>query len=861
MIFERDCFMEPYLLQAKYPTGGLSVIAADVADADPCAENGAGTADAAPAIQAAVDACAALGGGTVYLPEGRYALRTPLTMKTAVTLRGEWIDPEAEPNAGRGTILCCYVGRGDPEGIPQVTMQACSGFKNITFFYPEQSVDDPEPYSPTVHQPGGDSVNLENVTMIAVWRGVQCGPKGNELHTLKNVYISPVDMGMFMDVTTDIGRLQNLNISPRYWEGFTLTPENKPLSPEQCKALRVYMLAHTTGVFMARSDWEYGYGIRIENCHIGFTITSFSGGGPNAQFCRLQLHNCYIGFHLITVNAYGVALSDSRITADLPGLKAAVVSDSRFETVMQLNGVELSGCYPHMVIHEGNGELSFVNCKLSGWTETAVLQKRGGLSMLQCAFGKGHHFTLEDGIGGAQILGCTFEGDNGEKGCGWQAGEEAQKKALLSFDPLHLPAAPAHGHKFRSPVGPSSALLYNAADYGARPIAPEQDIYTAPDNTAAIEAALKAAGETGGIVYLPAGWYRCDGSLHVPSGVELRGVFEQPCHTCGGGTVLMPFRGKGDENAPAFITLAESAGVRGLVIEHPEQDASAVMAYPWAVQGQGKNVYALDVVFVNAWQGLDFGTYPCKGHYASYISGAPIHCGIYVDRCGGEGWVENVQYNPHYYSRSNFPNRPQRGGFRDFSQNQITYLDALKFGYTENEHLLGTFVYAAKHGLYFVLGENGKGAKGTFIGHGTDGGETGLCIAGCEDIDLINTELVVISSPRTRIYFKTEEGSTGTARVYNTLMWGAPHLAVVLDGGCETQFQQTNIVDPGRMAVTVRNGKHTFAATYFYRNTGNFTVEGGELTAVGSMTPRRPTTVLENFTTGGVLNELYTWDK
>jgi hypothetical protein len=29
-------------------------------------------------------------------------------------------------------------------------------------------------------------------------------------------------------------------------------------------------------------------------------------------------------------------------------------------------------------------------------------------------------------------------------------------------------------------------------------------------------------------------------------------------------------------------------------------------------------------------------------------------------------------------------------------------LDALKFGYNENVRLLGTFVFAAKHGLYFT---------------------------------------------------------------------------------------------------------------------------------------------------------------
>lgn len=843
--------MKPTILKQQYDLGDVCVVAVNAAEYAPDAT---GAADAAPAIQAAIDACAAVGGGTVYLPEGRYALRSYLDIKTAVTLRGEWINPEQEPNAGRGTILCCYCGREEPDGTPQITMRACSGLKGVALFYPEQTIANPVPYSPTVRQQGSDSITLENVTLVNPWRGVQCGPDGNELHTLKNVYITPVNIGFFMDVTTDIGRMQNLNIRPRYWEQFTLTPEAEPMDAAACEALRAHMLSNVTGVFMARSDWEYGYDIHVEHCHVGFTITCFASGGPNAQLSRLILHNCYIGFHLITVNAYGVALSDSRITADIPGLCAAVVSDNRFVTVMQLNGVELEGCYPHMVVHDGEGELSFVNCTLRGWTESAVLQKQGGLSMQQCSFGEGRHFELMDGIGGAQILGCDFAG-----GCQLTASEAARRELLFSEEALNLPVAPKGGHKFRMiPARPANAVLYNAADYGI--VAGGK-----ADNTAALQKALDDAGKTGGVVYLPAGWYRCDGSLYVPSGVELRGVFEVPSHTMGGGSVLQPTGGRGDENAEPFIVLAESAGVRGLVIQHPDQDPVEPVAYPWAVQGRGKNGYVIDVVFVNSWLGLDFASYPSEGHYVSYIGGAPIRCGLYIGSNSGEGWVENVQYNPHYWSRSNFENRPEHKAWRAFWHNQIKYLDALRFGYTENEHLLGTFVFAAKHGLQFVL-QDGKGAKGTFIGHGTDGGEIGLHIEGVEDVDLINTELVSIESPQTRIYFLADEGATGRARVYNTLMWGNPHYAMVL-GGADIQFEQINIVDPGETAITVNGGRQQFSGVYFYRNTGNVAVNGGEVSFVGGMTPRRAADraacepALDNRHTDGKFEERFSWSK
>ena len=110
----------PYILEQKYPIGDVCVVAVNLADfdADPTGER-----DSAPALQAAIDASKALGGGTVYLPEGRYRIETPVTLRTAVTLRGEWVSPEDASNDLRlGTILEIYVGKNDPDGTPAITM-------------------------------------------------------------------------------------------------------------------------------------------------------------------------------------------------------------------------------------------------------------------------------------------------------------------------------------------------------------------------------------------------------------------------------------------------------------------------------------------------------------------------------------------------------------------------------------------------------------------------------------------------------------------------------------------------------------------------------------------------------------------
>ena len=845
----------PYILKQKYPVGDSVVVAAEITEFGKAVCE---LDDASPVLQAAIDAVAGIGGGVVYLPEGHYRLRTPIDLKTAVTLRGEWVSPDVRPaDPSVGTVLECFVGREDPDGVPQIRMRACTGIQCVTFYYPEQSFEKPVPYSPCVRQDGVDSVTLENVTMINPWRGMQCGPDANELHYLHNVYMTPMHEGLFMDRTTDIGRMYMFHIGPEYYASF--------VEGTDLESLRRYMLSEVTGVFMARSDWEYGYGIHVRYCKVGFLITTLTDSAPNTQLSQLNLYNCDIGFKLIEVNPYGVALSDSTIECDIPGLEAAIQSDERFTTVMQISGTDFRGPYRNHVRHTGKGQLSFSNCSFENWAETAVCQSQGGLTMLQCRFGKapakGAHFEFSSTIGGAQITGNRFTGKPVIR-----IPEEARESVQLSDADLGLKAPPRGGHKpYPGRPYPDSDILYLVTDYGAVGDGKA-------DCTASFRSALSDARKTGGIVYVPAGLYRLDGTIRIPTGVQLRGVFQVPCHTLGGGSVLMTYANKDNEDGDPFITAAPNAGIFGLTIYHPEQDAVSPHKYPWAFRSKGPGCYAVNTVFVNPWLGADFASYPSENHYISYISGAPIRCGIYCGHNSGEGWVENIQFNPHYFFRTDLPNKPKN--WHEFWHNQIRYLEALKFGHNACEHLLGTFVFAANHGLYFVL-QNGKGTSGTFIGHGTDGGQNGLCVAGCDKLDLVNTELVTIEAPRDRVYFQSEENAKGEVAVFNTLMWGAPHRSVVINGG-RLEFQLTNIVSPGTVAITVNGGEATFAGTYFYQNTNNVEVNRGSCRLVSNMTvrrysrpgrngeppqllPRQP--ALDLFHSGGKLEELFSFSK
>ena len=104
---------------------------------------------------------------------------------------------------------------------------------------------------------------------------------------------------------------------------------------------------------------------------------------------------------------------------------------------------------------------------------------------------------------------------------------------------------------------PARDVLYVVTDAPFGAIAGDKE-----DDTAAIQKALdQASKDGGGIVFVPGGNYVIRGTLSVPGGVELRGVFDVPHHTVGGGSMLHVYPGTSKE--PTVAVLAH-AGLRGL---------------------------------------------------------------------------------------------------------------------------------------------------------------------------------------------------------------------------------------------------------------------------------------------------------
>lgn len=185
----------------------------------------------------------------------------------------------------------------------------------------------------------------------------------------------------------------------------------------------------------------------------------------------------------------------------------------------------------------------------------------------------------------------------------------------------------------------------------------------ATDDTAALQRAIDAAAPAGGVVFVPPGKYLCAGNLTIHASVTLLGTWQAPAtvdrYHLGGdpsagpelrGSVLMPVGGHGDERGPAFIRLGFNATLRGLTIFYPRQTkTNPPVPYPWCVQSAGAdNPAIVDVLMVNPYQAVDFGTHVAGRHFIRNLYAQPLRRGLFVDRCYDVGRLENIHFWPFW---------------------------------------------------------------------------------------------------------------------------------------------------------------------------------------------------------------------
>lgn len=819
------------------------------------------------AFQAAIDAAYESGGGVVYIPAGNYEFHSTqigiksvrvrqgtsenkkdfnyeyvLRLHPGVQLRGDWAAPESNNGMVLGTILEVRVGKNAPnyDGSVKswwndsqagnalrttytsiadrfIEMNAGTGVTNLSIWYPEQNINDVKPYPWTLFQTQGNCATIEHVTLVNSYNGFNSAP--SELHYVLDSYITALNKGIEVHVCTDIGRIENVSISPEYWAKSGL-----PGAPTLAE-LTAYTKANSVGFQMHRSDWEYISYLHISGYKTGIWIGREPGfaDAPNAQLYEVHVDNCENGLYVEDVNPYGILISNSSFGAAKGGNAVYFYKD--FSTSTQFNGVEFSG----PIVSDGSdGVISFESCLFGKYSDYALKINNGNVLLSQCHFenddkhvylGMNMRTLKSVNSGHKQRLKINNHSNDAkieiitDKKYAFEPIPKGLKTNIIahprpvSNQVLKADFSRATGFNNQRPVKDISSELQSALD------------------------ALKASG--GGTLYLPAGRYLVDKPIKIPSGVELRGSWDVQHHTQNGGTAIFTNYDGGDagENAPSLIQLETNAGIRGITLAQlniisGEYSAESPRKTPFLIQGQGPKVYVINVTIAIGDKGIDLASYDTSGHYVDYLGGVPLRAGIWVGGGAEGGFIRNMQFNPHYGSR--LPEGGQgypRVAMRRFVQSNCS---ALKFADVKNQTIFNNFVYGSVYGIHFLKDEiTGKyPGKMTMIGHGSDGCTYSLFV---EDADkdtkiiAVNSELVNTKIPNEPVRSYVLMGKEmNTSKVhpdaklilYNSAFWGSPVFGAIINSGI-VSFQQANFSRSGTYGVDVRGGRAHVYTSYF----------------------------------------------
>lgn len=365
---------------AAVPTAVGSTVGDIVADA----AKGDGRTDDTTAIQRALNKAGGA-GGRVYLPPGNYLVAGSLKVPPGVLLQGVQESPQwAEPLTG--SVILATGGR-DAEDAPALFEMAGScAVRGLTVFYPEQKTTGIRPYSWTFHLRGNDDT-VENVTLINSYNGIRIGPEPNVRHRIRSVAGCVLRRGIFVDRTTDIGHIENVQWHCHWWSAKRVNGDWKPVHEHMWRNLEAFVFG--------RTDWEYVTNTFVFPCNIGYRFIRTQAGMCNGQFLGIGADEAQRCVSVELIQRMGLLITNGEFVS--------MHGDERVEVVVE------SAC---------TGSVRLVNCAFWGPARKCVVShSRGWVSLSDCYLmisGKssskevpGENLIEADG-GKLQVRGCTF---------------------------------------------------------------------------------------------------------------------------------------------------------------------------------------------------------------------------------------------------------------------------------------------------------------------------------------------------------------------------------------------------------------------------------------------------------------------
>ncbi|VGO23509.1 glycosyl hydrolase family 28-related protein [Pontiella sulfatireligans] len=794
-----------------------------------------GTTDVSAALNSALKKLFDTGGGTLYLPAGKYRLDHPVFIRPGTTLRGDFVTPgfnKVDPT--KNTIICAYYGREmDALAPPLFFLDGSSLIDGLVIWYPEQKVDHIVPYAPTIrHHKKLSKTALNgssrNLFLVNAYTGIQLGKKKGAtcIHLMKNIYGTPLGDGIEVWRDADIPRILDIDFNPDYWPAAEL--DHSPIDREK---LKTHLFEKASGITYHRCDGSELANITIRGYNKGFQLNDGHLINDDiwldneGHYINFSITDCYDAVWISNIKNHGTQFYN----CTLEGKRSAVFVENPMhgKECAMFMGCELRGGQAAVLQHWEAEKNDLFSLMFSACTFKSPIEWTGGnLSIVDCDFDfEGQHLFIGKDTAHAVIADSRFKGprtiDN-------QAGDKV--KISASRDPYIKPP------KYTYDVNKIST--YKPPSIESVILHPEKGT---SDDTARIQFAIDGLSKSGGgYIVLSPGFYALKSSLVVRRNVELRGPVQAWQHS----TFHSYYAEKGTPKGALFfvehghnevdtatITLEENAGLDGLFFHYPEQEFDSqtkevTEEYGWLIRMQGDRSYVKHVTASNPWRFIDLYSHDAKDTYIGYCNGAPLDQGIFVgeaENC----MIDNVHFNSWYWNQTYFPNKivrtvEQKGYKKELDNWMKANTKAFIFAGSRNVDVYGTFIFCSNQGFKLLPGKtSGKGPSGIIINSGCDWSKFGLYMHANDGLVFANMHFIDVGENDPDLNISSIYVAPACAdpiSLYNLSTWGTSHRALALDGTATSQvniynfsnqlyYPQTNNINGGHVRIinSIRN--------------------------------------------------------
>ncbi|MGN1081662.1 MAG: glycosyl hydrolase family 28-related protein, partial [Acutalibacteraceae bacterium] len=278
-----------------------------------------GNTSSTTAIQNALNACFAAGGGTVYLPAGIYKLTGGIQVPAYCTLLGDYQDPDLVSNPTYGTIIMYTGSTSSDEVYGMFSLHSSSGVNGLTVYYTDQSVSNVKSYAPVFANPGTTTsttlygkchelATVKNVTVINGYRGLSASTNNtspanyvHETFTVENVKGTFLNYGMKSFNSSDVDTYTSITVSPKYWANAN-TSVLPGITSQTEAEISAYTKENATGLILGDLEWAEFYNINLSGLAYGIHIVFGSGRAAfSGSMSEAEITNCTSG---ITVDYY-----------------------------------------------------------------------------------------------------------------------------------------------------------------------------------------------------------------------------------------------------------------------------------------------------------------------------------------------------------------------------------------------------------------------------------------------------------------------------------------------------------------------------------------------------------------------------